>query len=112
MSPTGKTVTPWRKGERHSASIRASNRFPLALRQALERLDLSDDQKSSASTRTGGADVGTERAAPGRFAMIEEWESEVVLATRLAQESLQQSVAALLPMAFQPIAMQRLARRG
>jgi quinol monooxygenase YgiN len=44
--------------------------------------------------------------------MIEEWESELVLATRLAQESLQQSVAALVPMAFQPIAMQRLARRG
>jgi quinol monooxygenase YgiN len=53
-----------------------------------------------------------DRGEPGRFAMIEEWESEEALATHLAQESLQQAVAALVPMAAEPIAMQRLVRRG
>ena len=53
-----------------------------------------------------------DRGAPGRFAMIEEWESEAALATHLVQESLQQSVAALVPMAAEPIAMQHLVRRG
>jgi quinol monooxygenase YgiN len=49
---------------------------------------------------------------PGRFAMIEEWESEEALTTHLARESLQQAVAALLPMAAEPITMQRLVQRG
>ncbi len=53
-----------------------------------------------------------DRAEPGRFAMIEEWESEAALATPLAQESLQQAVAALTPMAAEPIRMQRLAKRA
>ena len=44
--------------------------------------------------------------------MIEEWERKAALVTRLAQESLQQAVAALVPMAVEPIAMQRLVRRG
>jgi quinol monooxygenase YgiN len=47
-------------------------------------------------------------AEPGRFAMIEEWQSEESLATHLAQESLQQVVAALQPFAAAPIEMQRL----
>ena len=51
-------------------------------------------------------------AEPGRFAMIEEWESEQALATHLAQESLQQAVAALQPMAAEPVTMQRLRRSG
>ena len=46
-------------------------------------------------------------AEPTRFAMVEEWESEEALATHLAQPSLQEAVAALRPMAAEPIAMQR-----
>ena len=53
-----------------------------------------------------------DRAEPGRFAMIEEWESEEALATHLALESLQQAVAALLPMGSEPIQMQRMVRRA
>ena len=53
-----------------------------------------------------------DREEPGRFAMIEEWESEEALATHLAQESLQEAVGALMPMAAEPIQMQRLVRRA
>jgi len=53
-----------------------------------------------------------DRAEPGRFAMIEEWESEQALSTHLAQESLQQAVAAIAPMASEPVKMQRLRQRA
>ena len=53
-----------------------------------------------------------DRAEPGRFAMIEEWESEEALATHLAQESLQQAVAAVQPWAAEPVTMQRMQRRA
>lgn len=53
-----------------------------------------------------------DRSEPGRFAMVEEWESEQALATHLAQESLQQAVGALTPMAAEPVSMQRFVRRA
>ena len=49
-------------------------------------------------------------ADPTRFAMVEEWESEEALGTHLAQESLQQAVAKLLPMRIEPPVVQRLRR--
>ena len=46
-------------------------------------------------------------AEPTRFAMVEEWESEEALATHLALPSLQAAVAAIAPMASEPVSMQR-----
>ena len=48
----------------------------------------------------------------GRFAMVEEWDGEQALATHLDQESLQQAVGALTPMASGPVSMQRFVRRA
>ena len=46
-------------------------------------------------------------AEPGRFAMVEEWESGEALAKHLSLESLQSAVRELVPMGAEPIAMQR-----
>ena len=48
---------------------------------------------------------------PGRFAIIEEWESEEAHATHLAQEWLQQVAAELQPFSIAPFEMQRLHKR-
>ncbi len=53
-------------------------------------------------------DLCQDIAEPGRFVMVETWESEEALATHLAQESLQSAVGALAPMAAEPPTVQRL----
>ena len=53
-------------------------------------------------------DLCQDQADPTRFAMVETWESEEALATHLAQESLQQAVGALMPMAAEPPTIQRV----
>ena len=49
-----------------------------------------------------------DRDQPGRFAIIEEWESQEAHETHLAQEWLQPVAAALQPFAAAPFEMQRL----
>ena len=49
-----------------------------------------------------------DREQPGRFAIIEEWESEEAHAAHLAEEWLQPVAAALQPFAASPFEMQRL----
>jgi quinol monooxygenase YgiN len=46
-------------------------------------------------------ELSRDTAEPTRFAMLESWNSEAALAAHLAQESLQQAVALLLPMALE-----------
>jgi len=53
-------------------------------------------------------DLCQDEADPTRFAMIETWEDEDALAVHLAQESLQQAVGALMPMAVEPPTIQRV----
>ena len=53
-------------------------------------------------------DLCQDVADPTRFAMIEAWESETVLETHLARESLSAAVARLTPMAAEQPKVARL----
>jgi quinol monooxygenase YgiN len=53
-------------------------------------------------------DLCQDEADPTRFAMVEAWESAEALDAHLAQESLQQAVGALMPMAAEPPQVWRL----
>ena len=53
-------------------------------------------------------DLCQDLAEPGRFVMVETWESDEALKVHLAQESLQAAVGALAHMAAEPPTVQRL----
>lgn len=53
-------------------------------------------------------DLCQDLSEPGRFVMVETWESEEALAVHLGLESLQAAVAALMPLAAEPPTVQRL----
>lgn len=53
-------------------------------------------------------DLCQDQGEPGRFVMVETWESEEALNVHLAQESLQSAVGALMHMAAEPPTVQRL----
>ena len=53
-------------------------------------------------------DLCQDAADPTRFAMIETWRDEAALAVHLAQPSLHKAIGALMPMAAEPPATQRL----